>query len=37
MAENNVNRFEIHTDSNSPLCERIDSEEDRITIEQGKN
>ena len=36
IAENNVNHFEIHTNSNSSLCERIETEEDKIAIEQGK-
>ena len=37
IAENTVNRFEIHTDYNSPLCERIANEEDTIVVEQGEN
>ena len=34
--EQNVNRFEIHTDLNLPAWERIEPEEDKLEIEQGE-
>ena len=34
IAEKNVNRFEIHIDSNMPLWKRIETEEVKIAIEQ---
>jgi hypothetical protein len=36
-ARKNVHHFEIHADSNSVVWERIETEEDEIAIEQGKN
>ena len=35
--EENVNRCEIHTDSNLPYWEHIETKEENIAIEQGKN
>ncbi len=35
-AEQKLNRFEIHTDSDLLVWERIETKEDKITIEQGK-
>ena len=35
IVEENANRFEIHTDSNLPDWERIETKEDNIAIEQG--
>ena len=35
--EENINRFEIHTHSNLPDWERIESKEDKIEIKQGEN
>ncbi len=36
MAEQNVNRFEIQTDSNLRVAERDETDEAEIAIEQGK-
>ena len=36
IVEENANRFEIHTNSNVPDWERIETKKDKIAIEQGK-